>query len=70
MKQWDVEDNLTVYGLLIRTDDIEELIDVVENGHPSIDESHFSYNAIQQLGLLESDEIIELWEEYNKMSKS
>jgi hypothetical protein len=54
---------LTVDELLRRTDDIEELLSVVENGHPSIDKDHFCWKALKQLGRM-TDETI-----YKKYAK-
>lgn len=56
---------LTGYGLLLRSTDPEQLEDVIhyiENGHPSIDEEHFCYQALQELSQFDEAEIIQLWQ--------
>jgi hypothetical protein len=47
--------HLTVDELLKRTDDIEELMGIVENGHPSIDKDHFCWKALQKLGKMKEE---------------
>jgi hypothetical protein len=54
---------VTVDELLRKTDDLEELMSVVENGHPSIDKEHFCWKALQQLGRMKEETI------YNKYNK-
>jgi hypothetical protein len=53
---------LTVDELLRRTDDIEELLDIVENGHPSIDKDHFCWAALKKLGRMKEETIYKKYE--------
>lgn len=52
---------LTGYGLMVRTDDYEDLLYYIENGHPSIDETHHCYKALQELGDFTESELLQLW---------
>jgi hypothetical protein len=60
------EPQLSVGELLRRTDDIEYLLDVVQNGHPSIDDEHFCYDDLQILQDMEEDDIITMYNDIHK----
>lgn len=57
------EPQITLEKLLKNTDDIEELLSIVVNGHPSIEEDHFCWDALMELREMEEEEIIKLYEE-------
>jgi hypothetical protein len=56
-----MERQLSVNELLKNTSDIEELLDVVQNGHPSIDEEHFCWKALNQLGKMSEKRIYKMY---------
>lgn len=55
------EIQLSTHELLRRTEDVYDLIDTVVNGHPSIDEEHFCWDALQELGEMDEEQIIEMY---------
>lgn len=57
-----MKNQLTVDELLRRTDDIEELLGIVENGHPSIDKDHFCWDALKKLGRMKIETIYKKYE--------
>lgn len=57
------EPQLSVNELLRRTDDLEDLMSIVEAGHPSIDEEHFCWDALQILGEMEEEQIMKLYQQ-------
>ncbi|TCJ00501.1 hypothetical protein [Cytobacillus praedii] len=57
----------SVAELLRNTNEIEDLISVVENGHPSIDESHHCWKALKKLETMELENIYKLYEEVNQV---
>ena len=59
------EPQISVERLLRNTDDIEYLLDIIENGHPSLDEDHFCWDALKKLEKMDEDEIVSLYEQIN-----
>ena len=57
------EPQFTVERLLKNTDDIEYLLDIIENGHPSIDYDHYCWDALKKLEKMTEEEIISLYEQ-------
>lgn len=65
MTQWSkCGKYLTGYGLLSRTTDedtLSDVLDYIDNGHPSIDEDHYCYQALEELRQMTEEEIYQLW---------
>lgn len=59
------ERQYSVNELLRKTDDIEYLLDIIENGHPSIDEDHYCWDALKELENMDEVEIMQLYQTVN-----
>lgn len=52
-----------VHDLLRRTDSLEDLLDILEHGHPSITSSHPWWVALKKLEAMEIENIYKLYAE-------
>lgn len=59
------EPQFSVNELLRKTDDIEYLLDIIQNGHPSIDEDHYCWDALKVLEEMTEEEILSLYQTVN-----